>query len=128
VNPAASLLPFVPEFDRGVDEVLSIRACPARVAVVSQQVILLIRANKLTAVLRLVKPLQNFQKDVLVVTYKLIIRNVVEQAFDVVGRGGAFRNQLWSAKTPFNSFSAPCNIVTSGSPGNATQFPALEGC
>ena len=35
---------------------------------------------------------------------------------------------VWSAKTPFDSFSAPCNIVTSGSPGNATQFPALEGC
>lgn len=87
------MLPVVPELDRGVDELLSVRARPACVAVVSQQVVLLICTHELTAVLRLVKPLQNIQKNVLVVTDELFIRHVVKQALDVVRRSGAFRDQ-----------------------------------
>ncbi len=47
------MLPFVPELDRSIDEILFIRACPQCVAIVSQQVTLLVCTHELAAVGRI---------------------------------------------------------------------------
>ena len=78
-------LPIIPEFDRRVDEIRSVRCLPTGVESVPQQVILLVRGYELGFVLRFVKPLQDVQENVLVVARELPVRHIVEQPFDVIG-------------------------------------------
>jgi hypothetical protein len=82
-KPEGRLLPVIPELDHTVDEVVSIRYGPRRVESIPQQVVLLVRGHEVAAILRTVEPLQDVQKDVLIVANELGIRHVVEQAFNL---------------------------------------------
>ena len=84
---ASATLPVVPELYRGVKKFFTITFGPRSMRVVPQQVVLLIRANKLAFIGFFLNPIDAIHKAVLIIRSEFLTRDVVKKAFDIVGGG-----------------------------------------